>query len=80
MSTISFEKPKWILDESLIGTNPGLAFRPSPKVEKVDSTLIHFRTGQNSSYHLWVKDLEDFLRRKLLINHLDESLIILNSF
>jgi len=62
MSTISFEKPKWILDESLIGTNPGLAFRPSPKVEKVDSTLIHFRTGQNSSYHLWVKDLEDFLR------------------
>jgi len=62
MATISFERPKWLLDESLIGTNPGLGFRPSPKIEKVDSTLIHFRPGRNESYFPWVQDLNNFLQ------------------
>ena len=42
----------------------GLAFRPSARVEKVDSTLIHYVNGQNSSYHKWVKDLNNYLQRK----------------
>jgi len=62
MSTISYEKPKWEMEESLIGLNPGLGYRPSPKFENVDSTLIHFRPGRNESFYPWVQDLKNFLK------------------
>ncbi|CRL00884.1 CLUMA_CG014135, isoform A [Clunio marinus] len=41
MMTIPFHKPKWILDKSLIGTNPGLGFRPMSK-DVVHGSLIWY--------------------------------------
>lgn len=42
--TLNMDEPKFQLDESLIGTNPGLGFRPMPDPDRSpDSTLIWFR-------------------------------------
>jgi len=62
MATIDYEKPKWSMEESLIGLSPGLSYRPAARLEKIDSTLIHFRPGVNASYHHWAKDIEQFLK------------------
>uniref|UniRef100_A0A1B0GI31 Putative sodium/potassium-transporting atpase subunit beta-2 n=1 Tax=Lutzomyia longipalpis TaxID=7200 RepID=A0A1B0GI31_LUTLO len=35
--------PKWKMNKSLIGTNPGLGFRPLPPEENVESTLIWYK-------------------------------------
>jgi sodium/potassium-transporting ATPase subunit beta len=38
--------PKWIMDEGLIGSNPGMGYRPMPDPDKnADSTLVWFRMG-----------------------------------
>ncbi|CAH0771660.1 unnamed protein product [Bemisia tabaci] len=59
--TIDYNKPKWQLDRSLIGTNPGLGFRPTPPDTHIDSTLIWYKR-QASNYALWVQKLDDFLQ------------------
>ena len=76
LTTISDERPKWILDESLIGLNPGLGFRPNERIDKVDSTLIHFRPYQNASYAHWVKDLDNYL--KSMFTHIYLKILELN--
>ncbi|KAK6632157.1 Sodium/potassium-transporting ATPase subunit beta-2 [Polyplax serrata] len=53
--------PKWKLDESLIGTNPGLGFRPMPDTGNVESTLIWYKGTDKENYKYWVKSLEEFL-------------------
>ncbi|XP_034936762.1 sodium/potassium-transporting ATPase subunit beta-2-like [Chelonus insularis] len=55
--------PKWQLDRSLIGTNPGLGFRPMPPLENVESTLIWFKGTKEGSYQLWVDSLKEFLNK-----------------
>ncbi|KAL0273903.1 UNVERIFIED_CONTAM: hypothetical protein PYX00_006470 [Menopon gallinae] len=50
--------PSRKLEDSLIGTNPGLGFRPLPK----DSTLIWYKANDPSKYKFWVDDLKDFLK------------------
>lgn len=63
MQTIDYKYPKWQLDESRIGTNPGLGFRPRPSSTKVETTLIWFKSGtSDNSYNNYVKDLEDYLK------------------
>lgn len=58
--TIDLRMPKWQLDSSLIGDNPGLGFRPMPPDENVESTLIWYRnTGDN--YKHWTDELDKFL-------------------
>lgn len=64
--TISDKYPKWQLEESLIGTNPGVGLRPQSPHERVESALISFRTGPDGDYKHWVDDLHKFFEGKLL--------------
>ncbi|XP_022688415.1 sodium/potassium-transporting ATPase subunit beta-like isoform X2 [Varroa jacobsoni] len=63
--TLDAFQPKWTLDASLIGTVPGLGFRPRPPLSNIDSTLIYFKAGgsDRDSYKHWVKDLDDFIEK-----------------
>lgn len=55
--------PKWQLDRSIIGTNPGLGFRPMP-TNNEESTLIWFQgTNQNNS-EIWEHNILQFLDSK----------------
>lgn len=66
--TISDRHPKWQLDESLIGTNPGLGFRPQNPPSRIDSALISYQTGQESDYKYWIDDLNNYFKSKLQLN------------
>lgn len=60
--TLDERVPKYTLEESRIGSNPGLGFRPRPREEYVDSTLIWFKNGANEgSWRYWSNSLEKFL-------------------
>lgn len=52
--------PKWQLDRSLIGTSPGLGFRPMPTYNE-ESTLIWFKSSNKTSYQPWVDNILTFL-------------------
>lgn len=58
-STLLDGRPKYELKESIIGTNPGLGFRPMPPESNVESTLIWYEKD-NSDY--WVDEIEHFLK------------------
>ncbi|XP_063244574.1 sodium/potassium-transporting ATPase subunit beta-2-like isoform X1 [Bacillus rossius redtenbacheri] len=58
--TLDMSSPKWQLDSSLIGSNPGLGFRPMPPEENVESTLIWYRAS-DKNYEHWTKELTNFL-------------------
>jgi len=61
MSTISDSYPRWTLKDSLIGTNPGMGFRPMP--ENVDEgSMITFSSTNASSTDQWVDSIENFLK------------------
>jgi len=61
--TLSDREPTWQEDKSLIGTNPGMGFRPQPDEKNIQSTLIWFRAGtENGNWEPWVERLEDFLK------------------
>lgn len=71
--TIDPNFPKWQLDASRIGSNPGLGYRPRPPDGKIDSTLINFKQGgqPGGDWEHWVKNLNEFLKCKLpLYSHL----------
>ncbi|PNF41573.1 Sodium/potassium-transporting ATPase subunit beta-2 [Cryptotermes secundus] len=53
--------PTCKLSGSLIGTSPGLGFRPSPPVENVESTLIWYKGTALKQYQHWTNSLEKFL-------------------
>lgn len=60
--TLDERVPKYRLAESRIGTNPGLGFRPQPRNEHTDSTLIWFKQGNNEqSWKYWSDELSKFL-------------------
>lgn len=59
--TIDPRAPKWKLDRSLIGTNPGLGFRPMPPDANVESTLIWFKGSDENNYMKWVNATAEFL-------------------
>lgn len=61
--TISEKYPKWQLEESIIGTNPGVGHRPQSPRQRVESALIAFREGPDGDYEHWVEDLNVFLER-----------------
>lgn len=58
-STLKDGRPKYELKESIIGTNPGLGFRPMPPESNVESTLIWYEK-QNTDY--WIEELDRFLQ------------------
>lgn len=62
--TISQDAPKWTLDASLIGNNPGLGFRPMPDQDNnADSTLIWFKHSDPKDYKFWSNQLTEFVEK-----------------
>ncbi|XP_043276521.1 sodium/potassium-transporting ATPase subunit beta-2-like [Venturia canescens] len=59
--TLDHSAPKWTLDQSLIGSNPGLGFRPMPPDSNVESTLIWYKASDKGNYAHWVRALDKFL-------------------
>uniref|UniRef100_A0A182Q2J7 Sodium/potassium-transporting ATPase subunit beta n=1 Tax=Anopheles farauti TaxID=69004 RepID=A0A182Q2J7_9DIPT len=58
--TLNHQYPKWQLDESRIGTNPGLSFRPQPEdAEGLPS--IQYVAANKTSVNEWVSLLDGFL-------------------
>uniref|UniRef100_A0A1A9ZFE8 Sodium/potassium-transporting ATPase subunit beta-2 n=1 Tax=Glossina pallidipes TaxID=7398 RepID=A0A1A9ZFE8_GLOPL len=61
LQTLDPRIPKWTLDGSLIGTNPGLGFRPLPPTDNVESTLIWYKGTHHDNYKQWTDALDEFL-------------------
>ncbi|XP_055382094.1 sodium/potassium-transporting ATPase subunit beta-2 isoform X2 [Condylostylus longicornis] len=59
--TLDPRRPKWTLESSLIGTNPGLGFRPQPPEENIESTLIWYKGTEYENYKHWTDSLTEFL-------------------
>jgi sodium/potassium-transporting ATPase subunit beta len=57
--TIDPKIPKLKLDASVIGTNPGLGFRPMPL--DTESALIWYKGYNYESYKQWTDALTEFL-------------------
>jgi len=64
--TLDPNAPKWQLDNSLIGSNPGLGFRPMPPESNVESTLIWYKASDEGNYLHWTRELDKFLEGKKL--------------
>ncbi|XP_050504178.1 sodium/potassium-transporting ATPase subunit beta-2-like [Diabrotica virgifera virgifera] len=60
--TLDSKKPKWELDNGLIGNNPGLGFRPMPPESNVESTLIWYKSSDKGNVHYWQAELKKFLQ------------------
>lgn len=60
--TISEKYPKYQLEESLIGSNPGLSIRPRSPRERIESALISYHVGENGDFKHWSDDIESFLK------------------
>ncbi|XP_069694129.1 sodium/potassium-transporting ATPase subunit beta-2-like isoform X2 [Periplaneta americana] len=59
MSTVSQFEPKYKLEQSLIGSSPGLAFKPTPP--NIDYTLIWCKSNDTKDVEYWVGNLNKFL-------------------
>jgi sodium/potassium-transporting ATPase subunit beta len=60
LATINTSSPKWQLGESLIGTNPGLGFRPI--ADDVDQgSLIWYDSTNETQINYWVNLIDTFL-------------------
>lgn len=53
--------PTWQLDASIIGTSPGLGFRPMPEDSNVESTLIWYSGTDRDDFQQWTEALDKFL-------------------
>ncbi|XP_063244572.1 sodium/potassium-transporting ATPase subunit beta-2 isoform X1 [Bacillus rossius redtenbacheri] len=53
--------PRWQLNQSIIGTSPGLGFRPMPPADNVESTLIWYKATDELNYKHWTDSLKKFL-------------------
>lgn len=60
MLTIKVDGPKYYLDDSIIGTSPGLGFRPR-STEHEESSLIWYNASSENSHKNWTMNLETFL-------------------
>jgi sodium/potassium-transporting ATPase subunit beta len=61
-TTLEENSPKWKVDYSIIGTNPGLGYRPMPPHDYIESTLIWFKLGgKDSEWKAWSDRVQDFL-------------------
>jgi sodium/potassium-transporting ATPase subunit beta len=60
MATIDEKEPKWKLEESIIGTNPGLGFRPISDDTDQGSLIWYDSTNQSQILH-WTHNLDRFL-------------------
>uniref|UniRef100_A0A182MZB3 Sodium/potassium-transporting ATPase subunit beta n=1 Tax=Anopheles dirus TaxID=7168 RepID=A0A182MZB3_9DIPT len=58
--TLNHQYPKWQLDESRIGTNPGVSFRPRPD-EAEGLPMITYVAANKTSVNEWVTLMDDYL-------------------
>lgn len=62
LQTLEESKPKWIGESGLIGSNPGVGFRPMPDQDKnVESTLIWYKRGQGNDGSFWSNQLKKMM-------------------
>ncbi|XP_016977840.1 sodium/potassium-transporting ATPase subunit beta-1 [Drosophila rhopaloa] len=61
LSTVSTTEPKWKLHDSLIGTNPGLGFRPLSKQTERGS-VISFDAKKEAESKYWIDLIDEFLQ------------------
>lgn len=66
--TLTDQHPKYQKEESIIGNNPGLGFRPMPPESNVESTLIWFEKQNETNSKTWEDGIKDFLKGKLMIH------------
>jgi sodium/potassium-transporting ATPase subunit beta len=65
--TLNEDSPKWKLDQSIIGTNPGVGFRPMPDQDaNAESTLIWYQEGVDSDAKFWWSQLSTMLKHNIL--------------
>lgn len=75
LATLDENVPKRQQDDGLIGTNPGLGFRPiSDKVE--EGSLIWYNVKNDTSVNKWVHLLDEFLTRKYFMKFITKREII----
>lgn len=64
LASVDDDQPKWKLEDSLIGTNPGLGFRPlSEQTER--GSVIEYDRKKAAESEYWIELLDDFLAGKL---------------
>ncbi|XP_054007404.1 sodium/potassium-transporting ATPase subunit beta-2-like isoform X5 [Hylaeus anthracinus] len=61
LATLNPERPRWTLDESLIGTNPGMGFRPISD-NPLEKSLIWYSSSDPASVQKWTSLLDIFLK------------------
>ena len=62
LQTLEESRPKWIGSAGLIGSNPGVGFRPMPDQDKnVESTLIWYKRGAGNDGSFWSDQLKTML-------------------
>jgi hypothetical protein len=64
LQTLDPRIPKWQQESSIIGTNPGLGFRPMPKNNE-ESTLIWLEGTNKANYLNWYDNIMEFLDSEL---------------
>lgn len=57
--TLNHQYPKWQLDESRIGSNPGVSYRP--RLEDSEISAIEYTAANKSSVAEWVAKINEFL-------------------
>ncbi|XP_018899561.2 sodium/potassium-transporting ATPase subunit beta-2 [Bemisia tabaci] len=61
LSTLNDQSPRWQLESSIIGTNPGLGYRPmSPNVD--DGSVIWYQHKNATNIKIWTSSLDTFLQ------------------
>ncbi|XP_043462812.1 sodium/potassium-transporting ATPase subunit beta-1-like [Leptopilina heterotoma] len=60
LATLNEDKPRWILENSIIGTSPGMGFRPISNDLK-DEMVISYDTKNSSDINIWIQKLDLFL-------------------
>lgn len=66
IGTLSEEVPRWTLEESRIGVNPGLGFRPVPR-RTAQGSLIWYNSKNETDVEYWTKALDKFIERKYCV-------------
>ena len=75
--TLDDNVPKWQLDESRIGMNPGLGYRPTSVLK--EGSLIWYNPNNLTQVHLFTKKIDDFLAREYLFEDFGGSSLNLQS-
>lgn len=68
-NTLSESEPKWKLEKSLIGTNPGLGYRPQSEKETERGSIIQFDSKKSAEKDFWVDLLKEFLDGEFSLNY-----------